>query len=112
MAATSFTFGLASATGFVQSVEVSGKMDEKLIVDKDGSFAQAYCYNPTYDISVNGVGSNPESIAATTIGVVTASNFGASVVIITGVTETQKADDFPSFSITAKGYKSGVTVGT
>jgi hypothetical protein len=111
MAATSFTFGLSSATGFTQSVEVSGKMEEKLIVDKDGTFAQAYCYNPTYDISVSGVGSNPASIAATSLSVITASNFGASVVIITGVTETQKADDFPSFSITAKGYKSGVTVG-
>jgi hypothetical protein len=31
--------------------------------------------------------------------------------MITGVSETQKADDFPSFSITAKGYKSGVQVG-
>jgi hypothetical protein len=110
MASTNFTFGLSSATGFVQSVEVTGKMDEKLIVDKDGTFAQAYCYNPTYDISVSGVGANPENIGDTAIGVITASGFGAAVVVITGTSVTEKADDFPSFTVTAKGYKTGVTI--
>jgi hypothetical protein len=110
MAAQNFTFGLTGASGFTQSFDVTGKMDEKMIVDKDGTFAQAYCYNPTYDITVNGVGDLPIDVAATSVSVVSPNDFGAAVYMVTGTTVTEKADDFPSFTLTIKGYKSGVTV--
>jgi hypothetical protein len=110
MAATTLTFGIAAITsGYVESVEISKKMTEKMIIDKDGTFAQAHAFDPVFDISIRAKGDTSMKVADASITGLSVSSYGISLVVITSVRTSERADDFPSFDITAQGFATGVT---
>jgi hypothetical protein len=110
MAATTLTFGIAAITsGFVESIEISKKMTEKMIIDKDGTFAQAHAFDPVFDISIRAKGDTDIEVAENAISGLNVTSYGISLVIVTSVRKSERADDFPSFDITAQGFASGTT---
>lgn len=113
MATTNFTFGMGSGvSGYVSSIEVSKKLTDKMIVDKDGTFAQAHAFDPSFNLSIRGGGDAADGVADTTITGITASTYGAATVMITSVRNTEKADDWNTYEVSAIGYPSGATIAT
>ena len=113
MATTSFTFGMgAGVSGYVTSIEVSKKLTDKMIVDKDGTFAQAHAFDPSFSLSIRGGGGSADDVASTTITGISASTYGAATVMITSVRTTEKADDWSTYEVSAIGYPSGCTIVT
>jgi hypothetical protein len=113
MAATNLTFGIAAITsGYVESIEISKKMTEKMIIDKDGTFAQAHAFDPVYDISIRAKGDTDIAVADASISSLNVSSYGITLVVVTSVRKSERADDFPSFDITAQGFASGTTLAT
>jgi hypothetical protein len=113
MATTNFTFGMGTGvSGYVSSIEVSKKLTDKMIVDKDGSFAQAHAFDPSFSLSIRGGGSSSDEVAASTITGITANTYGAATVMITTVRYTEKADDWDTYEVSAIGYPTGCTIAT
>jgi hypothetical protein len=107
MAATTLTFGISGMTsGYIESIEVSKKMTEKMIIDKDGTFAQSYAFDPVFDISIRARGETDIEAADLSISGLTLSTYGIGIVVVTSVRTSERADDFPSFDISAQGWTS------
>ena len=113
MATTSLTFGMgAGVSGYVTSIEVSKKLTDKMIVDKDGTFAQAHAFDPSFNLSIRGGGDSADEAGGVAITGITATTYGAATVMITSVRSTEKADDWNTYEVSAIGYPSGATIAT
>jgi len=113
MATTNFVFGMGTGvSGYVTSIEVSKKLTDKMIVDKDGSFAQAHAFDPSFSLSIRGGGDASDDVADTAITGITASTYGATTVMITSVRTTEKADDWNTYEVSAIGYPTGCAIAT
>jgi len=103
MAATSVgTFGISQHSGtLIESVEITRRSSEKLVLDKDGSFGQAQSYDPLISFSIRGRGATNVAAGDTASGL-TAVTGGKT--IITSVRTTLNNDDFPAFEISGDNY--------
>ena len=103
MAATTVgTFGITQHTGtLIESVEITRRLSEKLVLDKDGSFGQAHAYDPLTSFSIRGRGATTV-VAGDTASSLTAVTGGKT--IISSVRTTINNDDFPAFEISGDNY--------
>jgi len=95
------TFGIASHSGLlIESVEQTKRINEKLVIDKDGNFGQAHGYDPVTSFSVRGRGTTTVSAGDGSAGVTGLTG----KVIVTSVRKTENNDDFPSFEISGEAW--------
>ena len=103
-ATTVGTFGITQHSGtLIQSVEISKKLSEKLVLDKDGTYGQSHFYNPVISFSIRGKGDTSVAAgdAASGLTIVT-----GGVTIIKSVKTSTKNNDFPEFDISGENYAS------
>jgi hypothetical protein len=104
MATTVGTFGISQHSGtLIESVEISRRISEKLVIDKDGTFGQAHGYDPVISFSVRGRGTTTVSAGDSASGL---SSVTGGKIIITSVRTSQNNDDFPSFEYSGDNYPS------
>jgi hypothetical protein len=103
MAATTVgTFGISQHSGsLIESVEITKKIDEKMVLDKDGTFGQAHGYNPTQSFSVRGRGTS--SVAVGDIAASLTSVSGGKI-FVTTTRITDSNSDINSFEYSGEHY--------
>lgn len=107
-ATTVGTFGLSQYTGaaYVESVEITKKFNTsgKVVMNKDSTFGQAHAADPVFSFSINGRGELALVVGDSLGTILTAISGGVS--IITQTSFSEKADDFPSWSVSGESYPS------
>jgi len=103
MATNVGTFGISSHGGaLIESVEVTKRMSEKLVIDKNGTFGQAHAYDPVTSFSIRGRGDTGVVAGDSNAGLSAGVSGGKT--IVTSVRKTENNDDFPSFEISGENY--------
>lgn len=85
----------------IESIDWEKKMEEKVIKNTDGTFAQAHAFDPVIDFSVKGRGSTDAALGIGAAGIDAISD-GTS--IISKIKYSQKNDDFDSFEYSGTNY--------
>jgi hypothetical protein len=102
MATTVGTFGISSHSGtLIESVEVTKRLSEKIVIDKNGTYGQGHAYDPIVSFSIRGRGATTVVAGDSTSGI---TGVTGGKTIVTSVRKTQNNDDFPSFEISGDNY--------
>lgn len=97
------TIGITdSALTLLESVEVTKELEERIILDTDGSFADGKLIDPIISFSVKGRGESPKTLGVTVACGVTSITGGTT--IIDRVKDTEKNDDFNGFEYSGKNF--------
>ena len=106
MPATFDEIGVGTVTGaLVESVEVSKKLDHKIVKKSTGAFDSGNKFDPTYEFSVKGRGSvEVASLIGKTAGAYQPDVITGGVTIVTSVKLSESNEDFNSFEISGSNY--------
>lgn len=100
----STAFGIQQHAGvYIESVEMTKKLSEKLIINKDATFGQAYGYDPQISFSIRGRSTTAVAAGDTVSGLTTVTG---GKTFITSVRTSESKDDFPTFEISGENYPS------
>lgn len=92
---------LGSGGAYVESAEVSEKVEYKQLIGSDGTSGGANIYDTTFSISARGKG---DSCPFTAGGSISATGVSGKT-IVTSAKQVSKNDDYQGWEVTAVGYK-------
>lgn len=96
------TFGITQHAGLlIESVEITKKVDEKMVLDKDSTFGQAHAYNPTQSFSIRGRGTTTVVVGDVASGLTSVTG---GKIFVTSTRITESNTDINSFEISGEHY--------
>jgi len=87
-----------------QKFDIEKKLEEKVLLDKDGKFAQGDARDPIFEFSIEGKGDLPSGIALGSDGGLAIEGISGGKTIIKQVSETEKNDDWNEWKISGMNY--------
>lgn len=87
----------------VEQLEVGVDLEERIIKNTDGTFADGQLIDPIYSFSVKGRGASPKDVGAVASGI---TSLTGGKTIINKVKDSEKNDDYQSFEFSGQNFPS------
>ncbi len=87
-----------------QKFDIEKKLEDKVLLDKDGKFAQGDARDPMFEFSIEGKGDLPSGLVLGEDGGLTVEGISGGKTIIKQVSETEKNDDWNEWKVAGVNY--------